>query len=55
MSIYSPKFQNLGGWKKGELLTSQKSALFGPANGQSVTYLKIQTQVCGVPSGTPMD
>ena len=36
-------------------LTSQKLALFGLANGQLVTYLKIQTKVFRVPSGTPMD
>ena len=41
--------------KKVNFLTSQKSALFGLANGQSVTYLKIQTKVFRVPSGTPMD
>ena len=33
----------------------KNSALFGPANGQSVTYSKIQTKVCRVPWGPPMD
>ena len=28
---------------------SQKLASFGPANGQSVTYSKIQIKVCGRP------
>ena len=56
MSIYGPKFWNLGGAeKKLNFLTSQKLALFGPANGQLVTYPKIQTKVCRLPSGTPMD
>ena len=48
-----PKFGGLK--KKVNFLTSQKSVLFGLANGQSVTYLKIQTKVFRVPSGTPMD
>ena len=30
-------------------------ALFGPANGQSVTYSKIQTKVCRVSWSTPID
>ena len=56
MPIYGPKFRNLGGQKKRwTFLTSQTSALFGPANSQLVTYLKIQTKVCRVPSDTPMD
>ena len=33
----------------------KKSALFGPANGQLVTYSKIQTKVCRVPWGPAMD
>ena len=33
----------------------KKSALFGPANSQLVTYSKIQTKVCRVTWGTPMD
>ena len=33
----------------------KKSALFGPANGQLVTYSKIQTKVCREPWATPMD
>ena len=55
MPIYGPKFRILGVKKKVNFLTSQKSALFGLANDQSVTYLKIQTKVFRVPSGTPMD
>ena len=51
-----PKF---GGSKKFDnFLTSQnpkKLALFGPANGQSVTYSKIQTKVCRVPWDPPMN
>ena len=43
----SKKFDNF--------LTSQKLALFGPANGQSMTYSKIQTKVSRVPWGPPMD
>ena len=37
-----------GGSKKksNNFLTSQKSALFGPASGQLVTYSKTQTKVC---------
>ena len=38
-----------------EFLTSRKLAPFGPANGQSVTYSKIQTKVCRTPYSTPMD
>ena len=34
---------------------NQKSALFSLVNSQLVTYPKIQTKVCRVPSGTPMD
>ena len=33
----------------------KKLALFGPANDQSVTYSKIQTKVCRVPWGPPVD
>ena len=33
----------------GNFLTSQKSALNGPPNGQSVTYSKIQTRVSRAP------
>ena len=35
--------------------TLKKSALFGPGNGQSVTHSKIQTKVCRVPWGPPVD
>ena len=56
MPIHGPKFRNLGGSKKKmNFFDISKSAVFGPANGQSVTYPKIQTKVCRVPSGTPMD
>ena len=42
-----PKF---GGSKKiGNFLTSQKLPLYGPANGQLVTYSKIQIKVSGTP------
>ena len=41
--------------KKVNFLTSQKFAPFSPANGQSVTYSKIQTKVCRIPYSTPMD
>ena len=41
--------------KKVNFLTSQKLAPFGPANGQLVTYSKIQTKVCKTPYSTPMD
>ena len=41
--------------KSDNFLTAQKLALFGPANSQSVTYSKIQTKVCRVHWGTPMD
>ena len=37
------------------LKNPKKLALFGPANDQSVTYSKIQTKVCRVSKGTPMD
>ena len=43
------------GGRKNFWTFSQKSALFGPANNQSVTYLKIPTKVFRVPSSTPMD
>ena len=36
----------LGFKEKVNFLTSQKLAPFGPANGQSLTYSKIQTKVC---------
>ena len=32
----------------------KKKAPFGPANGQLVTYSKIQTKVCRTPYSTPM-
>ena len=52
-----PKF---GGGQKNlttfwHLKNPKKLALFGPANGQSVTYSKIQTKMCRVPWGPPMD
>ena len=57
--IYGSKFWNLGGQKNlttfWPLRNPKKSALFSPANGQSVTYSKIQTRVCRVPWGPPMD
>ena len=37
------------------LKNPKKSALFCPGNGQSVTYSKIQTKVCRVPWGPPID
>ena len=37
------------------LKNPKKLALFNPANAQSVTYSKIQTKVCRVPWGPPMD
>ena len=50
MPIYDSKFWNLGGSKiSNNFLTAQKWALFDPANGQLVTYSKIQTKVCRVP------
>ena len=59
MPIYGSKFWNLGGQKNWttfwHLKNPKKSALFGPAIGQSVTYSKIQTRVCRVPWGIPMD
>ena len=59
MPTYGSKFQNLGGQKNlttfWHLRNPKKSALFGPANGKSVTYWKIKTRVCRVPLGTPMD
>ena len=57
--IYGSKFRNLGGQKNSttfwHLTNSKKLALFGPANNQLVTYSKIQTEVCRVPWGPPMD
>ena len=57
--IYGSKFWNLGGQKNSttfwHLENPQKSALFSPGNSQSVTYSKIQTKVCRVPWGPPMD
>ena len=54
-----PKFRNLGGQKNSttfwHLRNPKKSALFGPGNGQLVTYSKIQTKVCRVPWGPPID
>ena len=44
-----------GSKKKVNFFDISKLAVFGPANSQSVTYPKIQTKVCRVPSGTPMD
>ena len=46
----------LGGGQKNlttfwHLKNPKKSALFGPGNGQSVTYSKIRTKVCRVPWG----
>ena len=59
MPIYGSKFQNLGGQKNlttfWHLKNPKKSALFGSANGQSVTYSKIQTRVSRVPWGPPID
>ena len=59
MPIYGSKFWNLGGQKNSttfwHLKNPKKSALFSPANGQSVTYSKIQTRVSTVPWGPPMD
>ena len=48
-----PKFR--GSKKLLNFLTPQKLAPFGPANGQLVTYSKIQTKVCRTPYSTPMD
>ena len=53
--IYGSKFQNLGGKKMDNFLTSQKLPLHGPANNQSVTFSKIHTKVCRTPWTTPMD
>ena len=57
--IYGSKFWNLGGQKNStifwHLKNPKKSALFGPGNSQSVTYSKIQTKVCRVPWGPPID
>ena len=57
--IYGSKFWNLGGQKNlttyWHLKIPKKSALFGSANSQSVTYSKIQTRVSRVPWGPPMD
>ena len=48
-----PKF---GGSKKmSNFLTSQKLPLYGPANGQLVTYSKIRIKVSRTPLATPMD
>ena len=59
MPIYGSKFWNLGCQKNlttfWHLKNPKKSALFGPANSQLVTYSKIQPRVCRVPWGTPMD
>ena len=57
MPIYGPKFQNLGGGQKNfwTFWHLKNWHFLAPANGQSVTYPKIQTEVCRVPSGTPMD
>ena len=38
-----------------QLKNPKKSALFGPANGQSLTYSKSQTRVCRLPWSPPMD
>ena len=42
-----------GSKKSDNFLTAQKIlkklALFGPGNGQSVTYSKIQTKICRLP------
>ena len=59
LHIYSNlwlKILKFGGSKKFDnFLTSQKSALIGPANSQLVTYSKIQTKVYRTPQPTPMD